>query len=155
MGAWGNRQFENDSALDVLDEHFTPLVYSLYEMVLLAIEDPDYGVARAVAIAEIVSAVGLRCPQSILSREEAARWRDKIFKVLASRMSWNEESRQATMSTFDLLVSIGSFQEDTKEIAFQSRYERWCVATSREPMTGLENLPNTTADSTASRRESP
>ena len=150
MGAWGNRQFENDAALNVLDEHLNPLVFSLYEMVLWSAIDPDYGVARAVALAEIVSAVGLRCPQSSLSREEAARWRDRIFTVLESKVNWSVESRQATMSTFDLLVSTGCFQEETEESEFRSRYERWCVANSREPMTAAQNLPNTAAQTTAS-----
>jgi hypothetical protein len=144
MGAWGHGQFENDTALDELDRQFNPLAFSLYEHILRATFDPDAHFARAVALAEIVSSIGLRCPQSLLSREEAERWRDRMISIIErKKLDWSVESRQAAMSTFDLLVSIGSFDEGIEEEVFRIRYEAWCESISRDP---VPLRPNTRAE---------
>lgn len=134
---------ENDSAMDALSIHLAPLVFSLYEALIYeAQNDVPSSLEAEAMLAEMISAIAERFPQSNLTVEDATHWKEVAMGILDNYRERHDLPDDwgwiATVdSSFERLVqSSDSDGERRPPEYFHDYYLGWCGQTGREPVAG-------------------
>ena len=143
MGSWGTGVLESDSAIDALSIHLAPLVFALYEDLIYdcRTETPS-PLETEVMLAEMISAIAEKFPQSNLTCEDATHWKEVALDILDryckhQGITDDWDWRATVESSFDRLIQFSGHDGERRPPEhFHDYYIEWCSQTGREPVCG-------------------
>lgn len=134
---------ENDSTMDALSIHLAPLVFGLYEALIYESENTiPSSLESEVMLAEKISAIAEKFPQSNLTCEDATHWKAFAMSVLDNyRKHQGIENDWGWISTvessFDRLIRCSDSDGERRPPEhFHEYYIWWCGRSGREPVKG-------------------
>ena len=142
---------ENDSAMDALSIHLAPLVFSLYEALVYEVQnDIPCSLESEVMLAEMISAIAEKFPQSNLTREDATHWKEVAMTILDAYRTQHDlpddwDWIATVIASFDRLIQYSDSDGERRPPEhFHEYYLGWCGQNGREPVAGA--LPKAQQD---------